>query len=106
MIFSVDTTINYGRYDQNQSIVTQDKVFVFPVWIIIIILVVLVIYVLKKKEVSSPLNIKIERKKNDNNPKISTVNHRDMGWDKNIYDFGLADKNKNMIPSNKFFLER
>jgi hypothetical protein len=26
-----------------------------------------------------------------------------MGWDKNIYDFGLADKNKNMIPSNKFF---
>ena len=61
--YNVDTTINYGRYDQNQSVVAHNKVFVFPVWIIIIIMVVLVVYVLRKKEVSSPLNIKIERKK-------------------------------------------
>ena len=61
--YNVDTTINYGRYNQSQSIVTHDKVFVFPIWIIILILLVVVIYLLRKKEVSSPVKIKIERKK-------------------------------------------
>jgi hypothetical protein len=61
--YNVDTTINYGRYNQSQSIITHDKVFVFPIWIIILILIGVVIYILRKKEVTSPVKIKIERKK-------------------------------------------
>jgi hypothetical protein len=61
-VYDVKTNITYGRDVQNKNIVTDNKIFVFPVWIIIIVMLILTIWIIRKKEVKSPLKIKIERK--------------------------------------------
>ena len=61
-MYSADTTIHYGRDNQNNTLTTHNEIFVFPLWLIILALLILLIYILKKKEVSSPVTINIERK--------------------------------------------
>jgi len=61
-IYNALTTINYGRYQATQTIKTDDTIIVIPVWLIIIILVALGIWIIKKKEIKSPIRLKIERK--------------------------------------------
>jgi hypothetical protein len=61
-LYDVKTTINYGRYSPNKSIITQDKMFVFPVWLIILIVLVVAIWYIRKKDIKPPISIKIEKK--------------------------------------------
>ncbi|MDD3985799.1 MAG: hypothetical protein PHY59_08010 [Methanobacterium sp.] len=35
-LYHTETTINYGRYNQSQTIISQDNIFVFPIWLIIL----------------------------------------------------------------------
>lgn len=60
--YSADAKLNYGRYQQNNTIITHDTVFVIPVWLIIIIAVVLIIWYLRRKGVKSPIKIRVEKK--------------------------------------------
>ncbi len=62
-IYDAKTTINYGRYHQTQTLQTDDKIFVIPVWLILIIILAVAIWFLRKKDIQSPIKIKIERKK-------------------------------------------
>ena len=62
-LYDAKTTINYGRYHPTQTLQTDDTILVIPVWLIIIIILAIVIWTIRKKEIQSPINIKIERKK-------------------------------------------
>ncbi len=62
-LYNAKTTINYGRYHQIQTLQTNDTVLVIPVWLIIIILLAVAVWIIRKKDIHSPINIKIERKK-------------------------------------------
>ncbi len=62
-LYNAKTTINYGRYHQTQTLQTDDTILVIPVWLIIIIILAVAIWIIRKKEIESPINIKIERKK-------------------------------------------
>ena len=62
-LYNAKTTINYGRYHQTQTLQTDDTILVIPVWLIIIIILAIAIWIIRKKEIESPINIKIERKK-------------------------------------------
>lgn len=62
-LYSADTTINYGREQQDKILQTHDTILVIPVWLIIIIILAVLIWIIRKKEIQSPINIKIERKK-------------------------------------------
>jgi hypothetical protein len=61
-VYQAKTTINYGRFDQNQTLQTNDTLIVIPVWLIFIILIIFIWWVIRTKGVKSPLKIKIERK--------------------------------------------
>lgn len=61
-LYSADTTINYGRYQQTKTLQTHDTIFVIPVWLILIIVLALGIWIIRKKDIKSPVKIKIERK--------------------------------------------
>lgn len=61
-VYKANTTINYGRFDQNQTLQTNDTLIVIPVWLIFLILIILIWWGIRKKGVKSPLKIKIERK--------------------------------------------
>lgn len=61
-VYQAKTTIKYGRFDQNQTLQTNNTLIVIPVWLILIILIILVWWGIRKKGVKSPLKIKIERK--------------------------------------------
>lgn len=61
-VYHAKTTIKYGRFDQNQTLQTNDTLIVIPVWLIFIILIILMWWGIRKKGVKSPLKIKIERK--------------------------------------------
>jgi hypothetical protein len=62
-LYSADTNINYGRYQQDKLLQVHDTILVIPVWLILIIILALGIWIIRKKEIQSPINIKIERKK-------------------------------------------
>lgn len=62
-IYNAKTVLNYGRYKQDKTIVTNDTIFVIPVWLIIILILALAIWIIRKKEIVSPIKIKIEKKK-------------------------------------------
>lgn len=61
-LYSADTTINYGRYQQTKTLQTHDTILVIPVWLILIIVLALGIWIIRKKDIKSPVKIKIERK--------------------------------------------
>ncbi len=61
-LYSADTNINYGRYQQNNTVTTHDTVLVIPIWLIIILAVGLIVWYLRRKGVKSPVKIKIQRK--------------------------------------------
>jgi hypothetical protein len=60
-VYQAKNTINYGRFEQNQTLQTTDTIIVIPVWLFIIILLVLLWWGIRKKGIKSPLKIKIER---------------------------------------------
>ena len=62
-IYNAKTVINYGRYQQDKALVTNDTILVIPVWLILILLLGLGVWVIRKKEIESPVKIKFERKK-------------------------------------------
>ncbi|MCZ3366937.1 MULTISPECIES: hypothetical protein [Methanobacterium] len=62
-LYSADTNINYGRYQQDKLLQVHDTILVIPVWLILIIILAVAIWIIRKKEIQSPINIKIERKK-------------------------------------------
>ena len=61
-LYNAKTTINYGRYGPDQTLTTENEIFVFPVWIIVLILLGVTVWVIRKKEIKSPIKIKIEKK--------------------------------------------
>ncbi|MBI5680669.1 MAG: hypothetical protein HZC47_07250 [Methanobacterium sp.] len=61
-IYDTKTTINYGRYQQSKTIVTNDRIIVIPVWLIILLLLFILIGVIKKENIKIPFKIKIEKK--------------------------------------------
>ncbi len=61
-LYSVDTNINYGRYQQNNTITTHDTMLIIPVWLIIILGVGIPVWYLRRKGVKSPIKIKIQKK--------------------------------------------
>ncbi|BDZ68626.1 hypothetical protein [Methanobacterium ferruginis] len=61
-LYSVESNINYGREQQNQNLQTKSTIFVFPIWLIIVILILLVGWQIRKKDIKSPIRIKIEKK--------------------------------------------
>lgn len=61
-LYQTTTTINYGRYTQDKSITTHGWIFVFPVWLIILILIIVAVWIIRKKDIESPIKIKIEKK--------------------------------------------
>jgi hypothetical protein len=61
-IYNAKTVINYGRYRQDKTLVTNNTIFVIPVWLIIILILALAVWIIRKKEIGSPVKIKIERK--------------------------------------------
>lgn len=61
-LYSADTTLNYGRYQPDNTVTTHDTVLVIPVWLIIILVVVVLVWYLRRKGVKSPIKIKIQRK--------------------------------------------
>lgn len=62
-IYNAKTVINYGRYRQDKTLVTTSTILVIPVWLIIILILALAVWIIRKKEIGSPIKIKIERKK-------------------------------------------
>lgn len=62
-LYNAKTTLNYGREQQDKTLQTDDTILVIPVWLIILIILAVVIWTIRKKEIKSPVNIKIERKK-------------------------------------------
>lgn len=61
-LYSVESNIKYGREQQNQNLQTKSTIFVFPIWLIIVILILLVGWQIRKKDIKSPIRIKIEKK--------------------------------------------
>lgn len=61
-LYSADTTIKYGRYNQTQTLKTHDTILVIPIWLIILIVLAAVIWYIRKKDIEPPIKIKIERK--------------------------------------------
>lgn len=61
-LYSADTTLNYGRYQQDNNVKTHDTVLVIPIWLIIIIGVGVPVWYLRRKGVKSPIKIRIQRK--------------------------------------------
>jgi hypothetical protein len=61
-IYDAKTTIKYGRYSPTKTLTTDDTIFVFPVWLIILIVLGVTIWVVRKKDIKSPIKIKIEKK--------------------------------------------
>lgn len=61
-VYSADTTLNYGRYQQDKTITTHDTVLVVPVWLIIILGIGIPIWILRRRGVESPIKIKIQKK--------------------------------------------
>ncbi len=62
-LYSADTNINYGRFQQDKTLQTHDTILVIPVWLILILVVVAAIWIIRKKGIESPVKIKVERKK-------------------------------------------
>jgi len=62
-LYNAKTVINYGRYRQDKTLVTESTILVIPVWLIIILILALAIWIIRKKEIESPIKIKIEKKK-------------------------------------------
>lgn len=50
--YDVNTTMNYGDLGDPKTAVVTDKVFVFPIWIIILIVLAVAIWVIRKKDLS------------------------------------------------------
>jgi len=61
-LYNVESNISYGRDQQTQNLQTKSTIFVFPVWLIILIMLILAIWVIRKKDIKSPIKIKIEKK--------------------------------------------
>lgn len=61
-LYEATTTIKYGRFAPTQTITTKDTIFVFPVWLIVLIVLVVAIWYIRKKDIKSPISIKIEKK--------------------------------------------
>ncbi len=64
-VYNAKTVIKYGRETQDKTIETDDTIVVIPVWLIIILLMILMMGFIRKKEISSPIKIKIEKKKKE-----------------------------------------
>lgn len=62
-LYDVESNISYGREQQTQNLQTKSTIFVFPTWLIIIIVIVLVGWQIRKKDIKSPIKIKIEKNK-------------------------------------------
>ncbi len=60
-LYDAKTAINYGRYHQTQTLQTDDTVLVIPVWLILIIILGAAIWIIRKKDIKSPIKIKIEK---------------------------------------------
>lgn len=60
--YDAKTTIKYGRVNQTQTLTTDDKIFVFPVWLIILIVLGVTVWIIRKKDIKSPIKIRIEKK--------------------------------------------
>ncbi|MGZ7135613.1 MAG: hypothetical protein ACXVHY_07020 [Methanobacterium sp.] len=61
-IYNAKTIINYGRYQQDQVLQTNDTILVIPVWLIFILLLGFAGWIVRKKEIKMPFKIKIEKK--------------------------------------------
>ncbi|WP_048190431.1 hypothetical protein [Methanobacterium sp. SMA-27] len=61
-LYNVESNIKYGRDQQTQNLQTKNTILVSPVWIIILILLIVTIWIIRKKDIKSPLRIKIEKK--------------------------------------------
>ena len=61
-LYSADTTINMEDTNKHKLFKTHDTILVIPVWLIILIILAVVIWYIRKKEIKSPVKIKIERK--------------------------------------------
>ncbi|MDI6645320.1 MAG: hypothetical protein QME14_09715 [Methanobacteriaceae archaeon] len=61
-LYSADTTIKYGRYQQTKTIKTHDTILVIPVWLIILIILGAVVWYMRRNDIKSPFKIKIERR--------------------------------------------
>ena len=62
-LYSADTNINYGREQPDKLLQAHDTILVIPVWLIILLILAVAVWIIRKKEIQSPINIKIERKK-------------------------------------------
>lgn len=62
-LYSADTNINYGREQPDKLLHAHDTILVIPVWLIILLILAAAVWIIRKKEIESPINIKIERKK-------------------------------------------
>ncbi len=61
-IYSAKTTINYGRFQQTKTIKTNDTLIVIPIWLIFLIILAVLVWQIRKRDIKSPIRIKIERK--------------------------------------------
>lgn len=61
-LYTVESNINYGRDQKDQNLITKNTIFVFPSWLILVILILLVGWQIRKREIKSPIRIKIEKK--------------------------------------------
>ncbi len=57
-IYSINSNISYGREKQNETLTSKNTVFVFPSWIILVILVIITGWIIRKKGITSPIEIK------------------------------------------------
>ncbi|OEC87101.1 MULTISPECIES: hypothetical protein [Methanobacterium] len=62
-LYSADTKIDYGRYQQDKVLQTHDTILVIPVWLIILLILAAAVWIIRKKGIESPVKIKVERKK-------------------------------------------
>ncbi len=62
-LYSADTNINYGRFQQDKVLQTHDTILVIPVWLIILLILAAAVWIIRKKGIESPVKIKVERKK-------------------------------------------
>lgn len=61
-VYDVESNINYGREQQTQNLQTKNTIFVFPSWLIIVIVILLIGWQIRKRDIKSPIRIKIEKK--------------------------------------------
>ncbi len=62
-LYSADTKINYGRFQQDKLLQTNNTILVIPVWLIILLILAAAVWIIRKKGIESPVKIKVERKK-------------------------------------------